>query len=81
MIFLYYLFDGGAKIFIKHKKIFWRGMNILMVMVVSHLYTHVFSSYAFCIVQFIIFQLHPNRVVEKESPPQRAAVKMKCHSQ
>ena len=56
-------------------------VTILMVMVVSHLYTHIFSSYAFCFVQFIICQLHLNKAVEKESPPQRATVKMKCHSQ
>ena len=43
MIFLYYLFDGGVRVFKKHKKTFWRRMNmvtIFMVMVVSHLHTH-----------------------------------------
>ena len=70
-------FWWGRGIFKRHKKTFWGGMNmftILMVMLVSQLHTHV-KTYQ--VMHFIVYQLYPNRAVKKDSPLQRATVKIK----
>ena len=60
MIFLYYLFDGGVRVFKKRKKTFWRRLNmvtIFMVMVVSHLHTHTHTHTSFQVMHFGLYSL------------------------